>query len=297
MSSTLLRPGNSFQLLLTALLISVIVVHGSGASTILHHDSSLEPDASSAALQAILDAQDLTFGAGEYEGRGSLTAALARGNWAEVCAMATDVLALRQPDLDALGLFTICAALRNDRAILDPALAKLRDVEPLPHIYTDFAEGIRQLMDEEPEIALDTFSRVRNRERDRPAASIFTGMQPGTPGSGVHGQGAVALANYFRGEALFALGREQEAAGSFRASLRDWPEYAPALAAGARLTAGADASPEALATAIAMTERATRIEPTNLGYWRQLADLCERNGETGRASAIRLQWLTPRYPQ
>lgn len=296
MSSTPLRPGNNFYRLLALLVISFSMVPGARASTILHHDNSLGADASSAALQAILDARDLTFGAGKYEGSGSLAGALAQGNWAAVCAMATDVLALRQPDLDALGLFTMCAALGNDRAVLDPALALLRDVEPLPQVYTDFAEGIRQLMDEEPGPALDTFSRIRERERDRPAASIFAGMQPGTASSSVRGKDAVALANYFRGEALFALGREQEAAGSFTASLDDWPEHAPALAAIARLTAGVDAPPEALTRAITMTEQATRIEPTNLGYWRQLADLCERNGETGRASAIRLQWLTPRYP-
>jgi tetratricopeptide (TPR) repeat protein len=170
-------------------------------------------------------------------------------------------------------------------------------VEPLPHFYTDLAQGIRQLMDEEPEVALKTFSRVLKQERERPSASIFTSITLDGPNNRVTGGGATALANYFRGEALFALGREDEAIQSFRASLDEWPEHAPALAAIARLTAGADASSEALATAVAMTEQATRIEPTNLGYWRQLADLCERNGETGRASAIRLQWLTPRLPR
>jgi hypothetical protein len=42
-----------------------------------------------------------------------------------------------------------------------------------------------------------------------------------------------------------------------------------------------------------MMERASAIEPMNLEYWKQMAELCDRTEQHDRAAAIRLQWLTP----
>jgi Tfp pilus assembly protein PilF len=42
-----------------------------------------------------------------------------------------------------------------------------------------------------------------------------------------------------------------------------------------------------------MTERATAIEPMNLDYWKQMAELYERAGQHDRAAAVKLQWLSP----
>lgn len=47
-------------------------------------------------------------------------------------------------------------------------------------------------------------------------------------------------------------------------------------------------------TAIAMSERAARIEPTNRAYWKPTAGLGETAGQHDRVNAIRLQWLTRR---
>lgn len=66
----------------------------------------------------------------------------------------------------------------------------------------------------------------------------------------------------------------------------------------ARLHAGTDGGcpPDGsiesiLKAARAMSERAVSIEPSNRGYWRLLADLCDRTGQYDRANAIAVQWL------
>ncbi len=68
------------------------------------------------------------------------------------------------------------------------------------------------------------------------------------------------------------------------------------MTAAARLISKPNASRDELKVALEMTERATVIEPQNLGYWRLLANLCNRTGQQERANAIALQWLNPPSP-
>lgn len=253
--------------------LSGALISGAFASTILHGEGLAEPNVSSAALEAILDSRSFQLAGPGSSGNQALIRAVGRGQWSAACAMAADILAEEQPDLDAVGVLAICAALRNDRATVETLLEPLRSVQPPHDRYGPLAQGILSMMDKAPDKALDTFGRMRARDASHP------------------------LASYFAGEALHALGRNSEAIDSFNACLEVWPEHAPAFAAIAVLMSGSDDSPETLTQAIALTEQATHIEPTNRAYWRQLADLCERNGEFGRASAIRLQWLTPRIPR
>lgn len=199
-----------------------------------------------------------------------LIQAVARGQWMAACDQATGIMARQRPDLDALGVFSICAALRSDFEATRTARDALNQREAPPHYYARLVEGILHLKDKAPQKAEAAFAAIREQRATDP------------------------LVLYFIGEARHAQGKKAEAIVAFKSSLDTWPEHAPALAAIARLSAQDSASPEVLKTAISMTEHATRIEPDNRGYWKQLADLCERAGETGRASAIRLQWLTPR---
>jgi tetratricopeptide (TPR) repeat protein len=201
-----------------------------------------------------------------------LMQSLIRGQWSSACAIATDILARKQADLDALGVFAMCAALRNDTRAAGTALLRLKEAEAAPYYYALLTEGILQLKNNSPENAFAAFRKViRQRSAD-------------------------SLASYFSGEALHAQHRDAEAITAFKSSLEIWPDHAPALAAVARLISAGDVPRETLKSAVTMAERAAKIDPGNPAYWQQLSDLCERSGEHGRANAIKLQWLTRRSP-
>lgn len=202
-----------------------------------------------------------------------LIQALTRGQWSAACAIATSILAQQQPDVDALGVFAMCAALRDDKKTAGTALLRLDEAEAPPHYYAQLTQGVLSLRNKSPDKANILFSNV-------------LGQRPGDP-----------LALYFTGEALHSQRRDGQAISAFRSVLASWPDHAPALSAVARLTVSGTTSKDVLQSAIALTERAAKIEPTNLAYWQQLAELYDRGGERGRASAIRLQWLTPRTPK
>lgn len=199
-----------------------------------------------------------------------LPQAVGEGHWGAACTQVTRILAKQQPDVDALGIFALCAAIRNEKAAANTALARLKEAEALPGYYAQMTWGILLLRDNAPDKAVALFKQVL---ADR----------PGDP-----------LAAYFSGEALHAYGKDTEAIAAFRATLSAWPQHAPALSALARLTTKGNASSSTLKSAIEMAERATRIDPGNRGYWQQLADLHELAGNQGQANAIRLQWLKPR---
>lgn len=238
------------------------VIPQTSSPSVLPPASAPAPDPAASAVPQVTEA-DLAANI-------QLIQAVARGQWMAACNQATAIMAGQRPDLDALGVFAICAALRNDGEATRSARDALNQREAPPNYYARLVEGILLLKGKAPQKAEAAFVAIREQRATDP------------------------LAWYFTGEARHAQGKEAEAITAFKASLEAWPEHAPALAAVARLSTKGSASKEALATAISMTEQATRIEPDNRGYWKQLADLCERAGETGRASAIRLQWLTPR---
>jgi tetratricopeptide (TPR) repeat protein len=198
----------------------------------------------------------------------SLSTALQRGSWRMACSIAADALARGEQNVDALGVFGMCTALRNDQVAANTALQRLREVESPPY-YTTMTEGILQLRNGAAEKADATFNSIL---KSRPADP---------------------LALYFGGEAQHQLKRDAQAIASFKAVLKRWPDHAPALASAARLLAGPKASPQELKEAVAMTERATAIEPMNLDYWKQMAELYDRAGQHDRAAAVKLQWLSP----
>lgn len=203
------------------------------------------------------------------EGLMALQTALERGQWRRACSIASNTLARELVSLDALGVFGMCSALAKDQAASDTALQRLRETDGASSYYAAMTEGIVQLRSGAAVKAEATFKAILKSRADDP------------------------LALYFSGEALHQLKRDPQAIASFKAVLKRWPDHAPALAAAARLLASPNASPQALKEAVAMTERATVIEPMNLDYWKQMADLYSRVGQHDRAAAVKLQWLSP----
>lgn len=193
---------------------------------------------------------------------------LGNGRWTRACQLATSLVASKVPDLDALGVFGVCSASANDRAAADSALRRLRDVDSPPYYYSPLVAGVLQLRDKSAEKAEQSFKAALQ-------------ARPNDP-----------LALYFSGEAQHARNRDTDALATFNSVLKIWPRFAPAMTAAARLMARPDASRQELTAARELVERATGIEPMNRGYWRLLVEFCERTGQTQRASAIRLQWLT-----
>jgi tetratricopeptide (TPR) repeat protein len=193
---------------------------------------------------------------------------LSQGRWASACATATNVLARRVADVEALGVFAVCSAITGDRDAAATAQARLKEAEPLPY-FGPLTQGVLQLLDKQPEKAQASWWPLLQVRSDDP------------------------LVLYFEGEALHARQQSDQAVTAFRRVLEAWPDFAPALTAVARLSAGPKASAKALQTALSLAERATKIEPTNHGYWRLLAQLCRRTGQVGRANAIALQYLRP----
>lgn len=196
-------------------------------------------------------------------------AALGQGRWPEACSIATRVLARQVPDLDALGVFALCAAVQDDRMAAEIAMRRLASVEPVRY-YGALAEAVLRLQEGKAAAALADADTVLARWAGDP------------------------LALYVRGEALHALDRDDEAIAAFRGVATKWPEHAPALTAAARLILAApEVSSAELADAVAMAEHVARRDPWQRRNWQLLADLCRRAGQEDRAQAITLQWLRP----
>lgn len=200
------------------------------------------------------------------EGVFSPMTTLSHGRWAEACAGANRILAQRVPDIEALGIFALCAALSGDEQATSLALARLREVGSAPR-FALLADGVRQLRAGRRDAASARFAEVLQHRADDP------------------------LALYFDGETLYAAGESRQALAAFEATLKTWPEHVPAMTAAARVLAAATASDSDLVAARDLAERATKLDPWTQANWRLLAELCRRTGQSERAEAITLQWL------
>ena len=103
-----------------------------------------------------------------------LSAELQRGNWRKACSIAADALARSEQNVDALGVFGICAALRSDQTAANTALQRLRDAESPPY-YATLTEGILQLRNGAAEKADATFASVLKSRPADPLALYFAG--------------------------------------------------------------------------------------------------------------------------
>lgn len=197
-----------------------------------------------------------------------LQGAVARGLWTRACSLATNAMSRQEQDSGALKVFSLCRALQNDREAVGIALTRLHDIEPREHsYYSSLTSGILQI-------------RSQSYAQATSALKSALQAQPGDP-----------LALYFNGELQRLSGKSTQAVLSYKATLKHWPDHIPALVAAARLLASSQATKEKLQAALAMTERATLLDPSNQASWQLMVDLCDRTGQSGRASAIKLQWL------
>lgn len=197
--------------------------------------------------------------------------ALQAGHWQRACGTATALLAAQVADVDALGLFGVCSAVSGDRPSTEAAMRRLAQAERPPY-YAGLVTAVLQLRARSPDAAEKTLKAVLDRRGDDP------------------------LATYFQAEVQHASGRDAQAVAGLDRVLLKWPKFVPAMTALARLKSGPKASADELKSALAWADRAATLEPMNRGYQRLLADLCQRTGDTKRASAIRLQWLQPAAP-
>ena len=221
----------------------------------------------------LFDLPSTTPDSGQSDAQGAQTQqamleALKSGRWLRACQLATGLLAGKVADRDAVGVFGVCAAVRNDVPATDAALLRLRQAEITPY-YLPLVTGVQQL---------------RTKALDAADRSFRTALQA---------RANDPLALYFIGEAQHARGRDAEATASFKLTLQAWPQFAPAMSGVARLMASPKATQDELKTALALADRAAAIEPMNRSYWRLVAELCNRTGQTTRANAITLQWLQP----
>lgn len=264
--------GFAYPLRCAALILSAALCAWPAGAALGAVIGGVVPPSPPPALSAGTPSGEPSFGAGESIAVSQLSQAVAHGRWRSACALATRLLAQKVADIDALGTFALCAAVRDDKGTVEKALRRLVEAEAAPRYYEQLVRGVVLLNGGAP---------------DKASAVLATALRtyPGDP-----------LVLYFSGEASRARGKVAEAITSFESVLAVWPEYAPALSAIAHLSTPADVSSASLQTAITLAERAASIEPGNLAYWQQLANLCERAGEHGRASAIKLQWMTPRVP-
>jgi tetratricopeptide (TPR) repeat protein len=259
--------------LIPAAVVCALMAHLGPAHSVPIEDNSKSPDPAIGGITT--PAISPSSGPGlasetfAFETSMGLQAALQRGQWRTACSIASNSLAHEETNLDALGVFGMCSALAKDQAASETALRRLREAEGASSYYAAMTEGILQLRSSTALSAETTFKTILKSRSSDP------------------------LALYFSGEALHQLKRDPQAIASFKAVLVRWPDHAPALAAAARLLASPKASPRELQEAVAMTERATAIEPMNLDYWKQMAELYKRTGQPGRAAAVTLQWLSP----
>jgi len=189
--------------------------------------------------------------------------ALSRGKWQDGFHIAATVLSRETPDINALGVFAVCAAALNNREAAKSALNRLKQVEAEPYAAL-LTQGILYLRDGASDKADGAFKAVLRKHPNDP----------------------VAL--YFSGEALHARHKDVEAISKFEEALKTWPDFAPALAAAARLRA---ASQEGLKVAVAMTQRAAAIDPENPALKQQLAELYDRSGQGNKARELYVDLL------
>ena len=82
----------------------------------------VEPPSSPPPISAAARGGEPNFGAGESIAVSQLTQAVAHGRWRSACALATRLLAQKVADIDALGTFALCAAVRDDKEPVEKAL-------------------------------------------------------------------------------------------------------------------------------------------------------------------------------
>ena len=109
-------------------------------------------------------------------GRDALNS-LSHGRWARACSIASGILARQVADVDALGIFDLCAAISGDRKSAITALARLQEAETTPY-FGLLTEGVLRLLDQQPEKAQVAWGPTLQARRDDPLTQYFEGEAP-----------------------------------------------------------------------------------------------------------------------
>lgn len=182
--------------------------------------------------------------------------ALYLGVWDEALGLAATAITRGTQDIDALGAFAVAGVILGDRPVVEKALPKLLETEYPAH-YSVIVQGILALQRGDAGAAEAYLGRVLEKKPNE------------------------TLALYFRGETEHVRGDTATALTTFRQVAETAPEFAPALAAIARLLPE-DQSKES----IALMERAVAIHPANVAYRRHLADLYAKAGRQEDANRL-----------
>ena len=184
--------------------------------------------------------------------------ALANGHWLEAYKLATQVLAQRIPDADALGVLAVSSAMLGDQHVREAAIRKLLEVEAKPGYYYPLAQGITDLAGKKTQAALQQFNGI-------------LAQMPNDH-----------LALYLHGQANEQLRKPADALRDYQAALKNHPDFSPALATAGQLLSAAGAHKEA----VTLMERAVEVEPTNQAYRKALAQIYERAGQKDKARQV-----------
>jgi len=182
---------------------------------------------------------------------------LRKGLWNRAMAESAAILAGGSPDLQAVGVLAVAAAVLGDERAVNTALPKLQESGGDKY-YATLTQGILDLKGKATDKADKAFAAILNAHPNDP------------------------LALYFHGEVLNLRGKRQEALTTFKAVIQQTPDFAPALASAADLLAREEQTGEA----ITLLERAIAIDPENTPYRRRLVILYAKAGQHERAQQL-----------
>jgi tetratricopeptide (TPR) repeat protein len=187
--------------------------------------------------------------------------ALDKGQWNRALESAALAVRLGARNADNLGTIALAGAVLGERRLVDAALARLDDLALTTRLGA-LVVAVQALQAENHSAALRTLASLLERSPQDP------------------------IALYFRGEGEHQAGRPAQALATFRQVIDVAPEFAPALAAAARLLAGSQ-----IGEAVRLMEQAVAIHPENLAYRRRLADLYTAAGRQAEANRLYVEIL------
>jgi tetratricopeptide (TPR) repeat protein len=187
--------------------------------------------------------------------------ALEKGQWNRALESATRAVRLGAQNGDTLGTIALAGTVLGDRKWVDAALARLNDPASETRLGT-LVGAVQDLKAGNDSAALQALASLLERSPQDP------------------------LALYFRGEAEHQAGWPAQALETFRRVKEVAPEFAPALAAAARLLAGSD-----IDEAVRLMELAAAIHPENLAYRRRLAEFYATAGRQAEANRLYVEIL------
>lgn len=182
--------------------------------------------------------------------------AIQKGLWNRALKISTQAINRGSRDPKVLGVFTLCGAVMGSEEIENQVLPELSAIENPPY-YSELSRTVIELREGNFSSAEERLQSIRERAPSDP------------------------IPLYFQGKLLQLQERRAAAIKTYTETLKIEPNFAPALAAKARLLS-TDKKDEALL----LMERALHIHPENTSYQRHLATLYMESGQTDKAHPL-----------